>query len=260
MFEAACRDRKGDAKRNYLGMSILGDPCDRKLWLSFRGFPVNPFDGRVLMIFEFGNLIEAQVIKCLRLAGYEIDDQQQAFTGHNGFLGGHCDGRIKGVTQREHILEVKSANVKKFKAFQQYGVEDANYVYYAQCQMYMGYSGLERALLVVQCKDNCDIYTERIRFMREDFETLNNRAKDIITANTAPPVVFDADSLQCTYCNCRNWCFNLDGAVNDTMRCGTCRYLVWDGGNIQPWCYHSDHRFPLKQWGVGCPDWKPYEF
>ncbi|MBR5346984.1 MAG: YqaJ viral recombinase family protein, partial [Deltaproteobacteria bacterium] len=53
---------------------------------------------------------------------------------------------IKGVTSLDHVLEIKSANSRRFKAFRESGVRAISREYYCQVQCYMGYSGLERAL------------------------------------------------------------------------------------------------------------------
>jgi hypothetical protein len=100
-------------------MSAIGDNCARKLWLSFRGYTPLPLDGRVLMLFRFGDRVEEEIIYHLRLAGYSVEGQQESFADHDGWFKGHADGIIHGVTRQQHILEIKSCNANKFKAFQQ---------------------------------------------------------------------------------------------------------------------------------------------
>jgi len=246
MYEAATEGRR---PRTYLGMSQIGRPCDRELWLNFRSFAPLPLDGRIIMLFRFGDRIEEEVIYHLKAAGYSVEGQQEAFSAHRGFFRGHCDGIIHGITQEPHILEIKSANKSKFKAFKDHGVKKTYPVYYCQCQCYMGYSGLKRALVVVQCKDNSEIYTERIYFDPAAFQTLDQRAFEIITANEPPKKTEAA----CQWCNQKINCEDLEGAIVENPTCGNCYYHNWKG--LINFCFHPGHAFPIKTWGISCPDW-----
>ena len=253
MYETAANSRDKQPPRRYLGMSAIGAPCDRALWLNFRGFPQNPIDGRIIMLFRFGDRIEEEVVHWLNKSGYRVEGQQSGFEDFNGFFRGHCDGIIHGVTKQPHILEIKSANDKKFKAFKAAGVRVTYPTYYAQCQCYMGYSGLERALVVVQNKNTSELYTERIYFNRDDFIALQNRAKNIITSTTPPDRMFSEKSIECRWCSSNLACRNGDSILVKDQICGTCRYLTWM--DLHPWCCHPDHPVKIATWGVGCPQW-----
>ncbi|MBU0991825.1 MAG: hypothetical protein KJ737_04955, partial [Proteobacteria bacterium] len=108
-------------------------------------------------------------------------------------------------------------------------------------QCYMGYSGLERALVIVQCKDNSEIYTERIYFIKPDFEALHRRAYDIITANS-PPDKID-DDFECTWCNYRTTCLYPEEAIMEDQYCGTCYYMGFKG--LKSTCRHPNHPYPI---------------
>ncbi len=247
MYEAAARAR--EAPRTYLGMSGIGEPCARKIWYAFRGYSPLPAEGRACMIFDLGDRVEDAVIHWLREAGYSIVGQQTDFSAHNGFFRGHCDGMIDGITSRRHILEIKSANDKKFHAFQSLGIRAVSETYYAQVQCYMGYSGLDRAIWVVMNNNTCELYTERAYFNKEDFDRYHQRALDIITAQDPPE---EEKSNLCQWCDYRVWCSAPMSAIQTSQSCGTCTWL--DMG-LEPRCQHHDHSFPLKKWGVSCADW-----
>ena len=251
LYSAAEGSRNNGKKRNYLGMSEIGRPCNRELWLNFRGFPRIPIEGRIIMLFEFGDLIEDRVIYWLREAGYSVTDQQLSFSSHNDWFKGHCDGTISGVTKKDHILEIKSANKNKFESFKRFGVRKTYPVYYSQVQCYMGYSSLERALVIVQCKDTSEIYGERIYFNNTDFQALHRRALDIISANTIPPRPFDPNSFECKYCNQRIVCYHPEGVPMETKCNYCCFYGFW---GLKQYCWHPKHPYRLKSFD-GCPDW-----
>jgi hypothetical protein len=263
IYEAAAKENARESKRRrfersgrrYLGMSQIGK-CERALWYDFRGFTPKDLPGQVAMIFSDGNYYEEQVIRHLKLAGYRVDhtgwNDQLAFQVHNGFFCGHADGVIHGVTQRPHILEIKSANAKKFGAFKKTGVQKTYPVYYTQVQAYMGYTDLERALVIVYCKDTSEIYTERIHFNRFDFEALHEKAYRIITANQLPTV--GEETQECKWCDFYLHCRTEEGIVMaDDRACGSCWYLSWKG--LTPCCPHPDHPFVIETWGMCCDDY-----
>lgn len=256
MYEAAARTRK-TGERKYLGMSEIGKPCDRALWFSFRGFDRSPVDGRMIMLFRFGDRIEEEVVYWLEKAGYEIRDRQRSFKAHHEMFAGHWDGEIIGVTQRPHVLEIKSANAKRFKAFKDFGVQKTAPGYYCQAQCYMGYAGRERALFVIQNKDTSELYTERVYFAKSDFESLHNRAYCIITANDVPPRPFKENHQECQWCDYRLKCWYPAEAITTFQACGTCRYLRFQ--ELHRFCTNPKHSFELHQWGARCDDWEERE-
>jgi hypothetical protein len=255
MYEAAARSRSTEARRNYLGMSSIGEPCERKLWYSFRGFTGLPFEGRTIMIFRFGDRVEEEVIHHLRLAGYQVEGQQDAYTDHDGWFSGHCDGIIHGITSRPHILEIKSCNDKKFKAFKDYGVHKTSETYWAQVQCYMGYAQLERALFVIQNKNDSSIYTERVYFDAEAFQSLKNKAFRIITANEMPIKQFTTEAMNCKWCDHRVSCWSPGEAIQTSMDCMNCKYLEWVN-RLKRVCWNGKHPYEIIQRSGVCPDWE----
>jgi hypothetical protein len=248
MYEAAARTA---APRTYLGMSQIGNPCERALWYQFRGYNPKPQDGRMIMLFRFGDRVEDEIIYWLMQAGYRVEGQQDAFQDFNGMFRGHCDGIIHDVTRHPHILECKSANSKRFKAFKDNGVRSVSETYYAQAQCYMEYAGLERALFIIQCKDNSEIYTERLYHSKDDAKAYREKAFRIISANELPPKIFAETSFECRWCDYSGHCWNPTETPVTRQVCGTCRNVYMDGDI--PWC--KSHNCRLHQWGLKCDLW-----
>lgn len=250
MYEAASRALHNESARDYLGMSGIGHPCARKIWYGFRQYSPMTQPGRVEMIFSLGNAVEAEVLQWLQLAGYKVDGQQTEFTALNGLFGGHCDGIIYGVTQRPHILEIKSASAARFKAFQTGTICQVAPTYAAQVQCYMGYAGLERALFVVMNKNTCELYTERVYFNSQTFRELEQRAAQIIGSNEEPDRAFSEDSPECRMCEYAGHCWH-SPYVQTRQTCGTCWELHFFG--TRPYCVK--HKRWIKKWGKTCPQW-----
>ena len=260
--------RTAQGPRRYLGMSQIGAACDRALWYQFRQFSARPVEGRVQAIFELGDAIEALLKDYLTLAGFQVGDEQLQFADFGGLFRGHCDGVITGVTRRAHILECKSANDRKFKAFREAGLRATWPEYYCQCQCYMGYSGLERALLVVYCKNTSDIATERVYFSPADFQVLRARAAAIIGAPEPPERPFDEASFHCQWCDFATPCRRPEAHLQQWRTCGTCQWLrvasttLGDGQPPRFSCGHQGHpwEIPTDQWGVAvCDDWTLFQ-
>jgi hypothetical protein len=191
------------------------------------------------MIFELGHAIEIEVVKWLELAGYTIEGRQLAFSACADMLRGHCDGIIHGVTSRPHLLEIKSASKSSFDKFVAHGVASEP-KYAAQLQLYMGLGNLERALFVVYCKDNSDIYAERVHFNRPEFERLLLKAESIITANEMPEPV--EDYFSCRFCDFSPICKGGDVFMSEQF-CSVCKYHRWHG--FREACHFPEHPFFL---------------
>lgn len=203
VYEACAARVAAEPRRGYLGMSQIGKPCERALWLDVNGADRAPIEGRVARIFDCGNATETRVIADLRAAGFIIDGEQDGFEDFDGRFRGHCDGVIHGVTKRPHLLEIKSANDASFKNFKKNGLKSKP-AYEGQMQCYMGYGGLERGLFVVENKNNQEIHTERVHFDRQRFEELQTKARRILTA-TEPPAK-TGDETECRFCDLRLSC------------------------------------------------------
>ena len=158
--------------RTYLGLSEVGHTCQRYLWYAYNGYLKPTPDGRVLRLFELGNLIESHIINDLRACGYRVFHQQIAvvFTDDKLTLKGHIDGKIEGLTEssKTHLLEIKSANEKSFNELLKLkSYEKWNVKYKTQIHLYMLGLKLERCLVIVYCKNDSRLYTERIKLNKE---------------------------------------------------------------------------------------------
>ncbi|UQZ90861.1 hypothetical protein C4J81_17250 [Deltaproteobacteria bacterium Smac51] len=205
VYEACARRKAAEPRRDYLGISSLGKPCERALWLALNGAEPMPVDGRTARIFDNGHSREEIIISDLEAAGFSVDGRQVEYSDFGGKLKGHCDGIIHGITRRPHILEIKTANDANFKVMKKGGIK-AKPTYEVQVHCYMGYAKLERALFVVENKNNQELYTERVYFSREMFEAAKAKARRIIEA-TDPPAKIENET-ECRWCDYALVCDN----------------------------------------------------
>ena len=158
-----------------LGSSFIGEECIRQVWLDWRGFAREGFEGRMLRLFETGHLQEERIVADLRRAGFAVWDKQEdgrqfEFIDETGHFISKVDGVIKNVPDSDtpHVLEVKTHNKNSFSGVAKKGIQESKPLHYAQVQISMALGGFTRALYVAVCKDDEQFYVERVK---EDKET-----------------------------------------------------------------------------------------
>jgi len=169
-----------------IGASWIGSDCDRAIWYKFRWAKMATFDGRMLRLFRTGKFAEDELSKDLRNTGATVLDvdpesgKQFFFDDLGGHFCGYMDGAGVGFVEAPatwHVIEYKTHNDKSFKDLKKNGVEKSKPAHYAQLQVYMGWSGMERALYVALNKNTDEIYIERVKYNAKDFKALRQRAK-----------------------------------------------------------------------------------
>jgi hypothetical protein len=199
--------KAGDPFRDHLGASLIGTECMRSLWYSFRWATKPKFDGRVLRLFQSGFREEARVIDDLRSAGITVYDRdpdtgkQIQYSSFGNHFAGSLDAIAQGFPEAPvafHVLEVKTSNARSFKAMQKDGVKKSKPPHYSQMQMYMLWSGLDRAMYLVVNKDTDEIYQERVHYDKAFAEQLEDKSFRIIFADEP---LDKCEGFSCKFCN-----------------------------------------------------------
>jgi len=237
-----------EGPRAHLGASVIGGPCDRQLWLSFRWARQERHSGRVLRLFRRGQNEEAELTKDLRAAGYEVMDldpgtgEQFRFEALGGHFGGSMDGIIRGIPEASgsdkwHVLEYKTHSVKSFADLKKNGVEKSKPQHYAQVIVYMHLSGdtnesrMTRALYIAVCKDNDELYVERIKYVNATAKKLMARAERIVYSDDPlERVSADPSWYRCKWCHFSEHCH---GSALPAVSCRTCVHVTATEGGWQ---------------------------
>ena len=201
--------------RGYLGASIIGEECSRKLWYGYHR-PSTITNPRTLRIFRLGDILETEIVRLLRLAGFEVQDvkedgSQFGFKMFDGKFAGHTDGFIKGIPEaptKTHVAEYKSYNKQRFEALKKDGLRRTAPTYVAQMMVYMGAFELQDALLVAYCKDNSELYTERLKFAQLEYDGLISKAKDIIEREIPAREYPKQTFYKCRWCDYNEECWS----------------------------------------------------
>ena len=218
--------------RPHLGGSLIGHPCDRWLWLSFRWVVFEPFPGRVLRLFRRGHLEEHQVVFDLRAAGLTVHEYDQKtrrqFTITDGHFGGSLDGIVTGVPEapnKMHVLEIKTHALKSFKELVAQGVQASKPMHYAQMQVYMLKRNIDRALYFAVCKDDDQLHVERVRLDKDFALALVAKAHRITTSERIPePISGDPTWFQCKWCAAHSFCH--EKQPTKEANCRTCSHVT----------------------------------
>ena len=226
--------------RTYLGISVIGEPCARKLWLSFRWFGFELFPGRMYRLFRRGHREEETIVADLRLAGIEIDhvlDDQLTFDFGSHVIG-HPDGFIKsGVPEApktEHIAEFKTHKDESFRELKRLGVKEAKPMHWIQMQCgmlgasrYFGHQ-VNRALYVAVNKNDDEYYMERVRFDEDAAIHAIERGQRIATSDYLPAgISTHSDWWQCKTCFFYGFCHGKEGKrMLPEVNCRTCAHFT----------------------------------
>ena len=253
--------------REHLGGSLIGHPCMRHIYYSFRWYKKERFNGRMLRLFDRGHEEEDRFARFLKAAGvkaqYVKPEPQKRFF----LLGSHFSCEIDGILtglheapKTEHVAEFKTYNdesflklvgltKKKYKEVRDTRALHANTKankprHYAQMQVGMGMAGLERAYyLAVNKNDDC-LAQERVEFDSVAYETLLAKAETIIFTPVLPPRISDRPSwYECKFCLFKDICH---GAEAPEKNCRTCKF-----SKPQPdgtwWCKSYELTIPTEQ-------------
>jgi len=253
---------RAEKPRSHLGVSTIGEVCERKMWYSFHWSKIENFSGRMLRLFRRGQMEEDTVIKDLASVGIVVDGRQNhvRFGSH---VSGSTDGIIKsGIPEapdKEHVLEIKTHSKKSFDELEKKGVKVAKFEHWAQMQGYMLGLDIDRALYYAVCKDDDRIYTERVRLEKTEAKALIDRAKRIAIDPRLPP---PNATFHCNWCSFKEMCQN--GDYTREKNCRTCSHSTAKEDGTW-FCERHNGEIPLENQYRGCkshvfhPDLIPFK-
>jgi hypothetical protein len=205
--------------RPYLGASIIGDECLRKVQFDWWCKPTLP--ARVRDIFARGHYFEEVARQYLIAAGFKFaPPEAAAFSAVNGCLRGHADGIViagpnplNGAYFNYPLLwEHKALNAKNWRAVERDGLEKAFPKYAAQVALYQAYlDQTNPALFTITNADTCERLHFWVPFSAERAQEWSDRAAFIIEATRAgellPRGYDDPQDWHCRVCAHKERCW-----------------------------------------------------
>lgn len=221
--------KRSDPLRAHLGASVIGKECARAVWYSFRWAETAQFDGRMLRLFQSGELSEGRIVSELRAIGVTVWDKEGDEQFRRSLLGGHFSGAVDAIAQgfleapkATAVCEFKTHNAKSFAALAKKGVREARPQHFAQCQVLMLMFELERCAYIAVNKDTDEMHFEWLHLDKHEAQRWIDRAEWIITSAEPPPRLSEeADHFVCKFCEFHSICH---GAEAPLVNCRTCAH------------------------------------
>ncbi len=213
--------------RSYLGASMLGDPCLRKIALHYRSAPRKPVEQsflgpRMRRIWGRGHWAEDRIIAWLRDAGFTVMDRdnkgkQFRFYWADGEVSGGCDGIVTaGPTPLPYpvLLELKCLNNKSWNDLRKHGLRKSKEVYFAQVHLYMAAFKLDHCLFGAENADTEDMYWRLLPYDLAEAQRCSDRAATVIQNGKDGPlparIAKTPDYYQCKFmCDFTDHCWGL---------------------------------------------------
>jgi hypothetical protein len=257
------------APRPHMGASMLGHPCNRWLWLSFRWAVQPKFPGRVLRLFRRGQNEEATIIADLRRIGVNVRDlsnqERVEFGSHvGGSIDAILDAGVPGAPGKKHIAEFKTHSKKSFDDLEKHGVEKSKWEHFVQMQIYMHGTKINRALYLAVCKDDDRIYTERLDYDEGVAENAIKRGQVVALSDRMPePLSTDPSWYQCKFCPAHTFCHAEQ--TTQHVNCRTCAHSTATEASTWVCERHNGNEIPVQWQREGCeshvlhPDMVPWK-
>jgi hypothetical protein len=243
--DAALFKTQDSTPRPYVGMSGIGHPCARKVWMDFRFASVQKFKAATLRKFDDGHRSEAamadqlRLVKNLKLDTCKPDGTQHGFTDHGKHFRGHMDGAVLGLLEAPktwHVWEHKACDEKKQNALEKFISVDEktalmywDQTYFVQAQLYMHYTKMKRHFLTCGSAGNRKVISCRTDYDKATAEKWIALAKNLITTD-APPDRLSADPA---YFVCKHMCAHSDICHGTQMPIVSCRTCVHGSASFE---------------------------
>lgn len=212
--------------RPYLGMSAIGEDCERRLWYGFRWcLPAGGgFDAKGLSNVQDGHRSEDVMAERLRaVPGVQLltldptTGRQFGFSDVAGHFRGHCDGVARGLLQAPkawHIWEHKAsekgpAELAKHKAAdEKTALAKWNATYHAQAVLYMHYAEMDRHYLTCSSPGaRLPVTSVRTNAAPDEAARLIAKAERVIFAAEPPAGLSDDPAhFKCKWCPASTVC------------------------------------------------------
>jgi len=240
-IEKAVEAKQDLTGRRHLGASLIGHDCPRFLWYVFRWADKEIFEGRMLRLFERGQLEEARFVKLLEGVGATVYDRDPA-TGKQwlisdveGHFGGSTDGVGVGIPQLPPelpaVLEMKTHGEKSFAILRAKGLQAAKPTHFVQLQTYMLKLDISTGLYMSVNKNTDELYFEFIALDPHCGQRAITRARGIIYSNEPPPRISNSPGwYQCRFCHFNEIChLRKRPAINCRTCCHATPLATGDG-------------------------------
>jgi hypothetical protein len=218
-FEQVCAAAHvNDTPRGYLGASLIGDDCSRKIQFEWM-CAATAMPARVRSIFARGHYFEAESKAQLVAAGFVFAPSEAlGFSAVDGLIRGHADGIIvRAPVDFEFALavpaiwECKGLNAKNYRAVERDGLRKVFPRYAAQVALYQAFLEVTNpALMTLVNADTCERLHFTVPFDARLAQEASDRAVAVIQATQRRELLArldpDLEDFRCRWCGHRERC------------------------------------------------------
>lgn len=210
-----------EGERNYLGASIIGEPCARKLWLQFHRYAEpEQFSPRMLRLFFRGQREEGMFEMYLRETGFKvIHDCMQQPRWKQGFFSGAPDGVLEKDGVR-YLPEYKTAGDAHFKQLERGRLESIKPLHFAQIQVNGAEFKCDYGLYLVVNKNTDELFCDIIPIEAKRAQEFRDKAEWITMADKPPDrIASKPTDYRCKQCHVRPQCWGFEKARVSCRNC-----------------------------------------
>tara|TARA_R110000824_G_scaffold273282_1_gene461757 strand:+ start:2555 stop:3265 length:711 start_codon:yes stop_codon:yes gene_type:complete len=130
--------------------SMLGNPCDRNLYLAYTGqLPEQVIEAKTVRIFDAGSSLEVRMKKYFERLGIFLADEQSVKFA-NPAISGRYDFLLRHEEHGRIILELKSINDTGFNDL----IEGPKSDHFIQLQTYLNLAEVEHGIVLYENKND----------------------------------------------------------------------------------------------------------
>lgn len=262
-----CEQKYSEGPRRHLGASIIGKPCSRELWYSFRHAKKECYSsgaksaGQTLRIFQRGHKEEFNFTEYFEGIGCKFrftPETQAKISDCESHFGGSVDNvgflPAKFEYNEEIVFEFKSSNMANFNTLKKEGLQRSKPVHYAQMSTYGYKLEIKYGVYAVVDKNTDELYIELVKLDWHLGATMIDKAMSIITATPEHPpakISMSAANFACKWCNFKDVCHN--GEAVD-INCRSC--VNAQAATEGKWHCKLYGEIPVDVIAKGCPSHK----
>lgn len=186
--------------------------CSRYIVMEMLGYPKPPKPARVIRIMENGNSMHERYQTWFKEMGILVDNEFSI-----KFPEYRISGRIDSIITTKDIIpniddiaivELKSANEKKFKEMAK--INEPHQDYYAQIQLYMELLKIPYGIIFIENKNTQEV----LEFLVDYDPAYGNKllkkvayVNDCVTKKELPRREYAESSYECRWCDHRDRCY-----------------------------------------------------
>ena len=207
--QASLIKHANDIPRDYLGASLIGETCLRKI--QFEWLTSSKFSARVRSIFSRGHHFETESRQQLIDTGFIFAPIEiLGFIVADSPIAGHADGIITSVPNDIELAtpalwECKGLSAKNFRAVERDGLAKVFPRYAGQVAIYQRFLEVPNpALMTIVNSDTCERLHFRVKFDARLAQETIDRAVDVIKSTRAgkllPRLDPELKDFRCAMC------------------------------------------------------------